>query len=124
MAEGLLRTIAGDQFTVVSAGTHPASAVHPLAIQVMAEQDIDIRRQRPTDVREYLGRLPVRHLVIVCSGANEACPRVFPGVMNRHFWPFRDPASFEGSPEATLEEFRSVRDEIRAQLLLWWENQQ
>ena len=41
MAEGLLRTMAGDRFEVQSAGTEK-TAVHPLAIRVMAEHGIDI----------------------------------------------------------------------------------
>jgi arsenate reductase len=61
----------------------------------------------------------VRHLIIVCAGANERCPRTFPGVLNRIFWPFDDPATFVGSPTATLEKFRTVRDEIEAHIKRW-----
>jgi arsenate reductase len=119
MAAGLLRELAGERFDVYSAGTDPAACVHPLAIQVMAERGIDISGQRTTDVKEYLGRLGVRHLIIVCDGANESCPRIFPGVLNRHFWPFDDPARFVGAPEATLEKFREVRNQIEDQLNTW-----
>jgi arsenate reductase (thioredoxin) len=119
MAEGFLRTLGGDRFTACSAGTEPAEQVHPLAIEVMEEKNIDIGQSRPKNVSEYLGRLPVRHLIIVCDGANEKCPRVFPGMMNRMFWPFDDPAAFRGNPEATLEKFRTVRDEIEARIKQW-----
>jgi arsenate reductase (thioredoxin) len=119
MAEGFLRTLGGDRFTSCSAGTEPAERVHPLAIEVMEEREIDIRESKPKSVSEYLGRLPVRHLIVVCDGANEKCPRVFPGMMNRMFWPFDDPAAFQGSPEATLEKFRTVRDEIEARIQQW-----
>jgi arsenate reductase len=43
MAEGFLRTLAGGRFDVSSAGTE-RTAVHPLAIRVMAERGIDIRQ--------------------------------------------------------------------------------
>jgi arsenate reductase len=119
MAEGFLRQLGGDRFTACSAGTEPAERVHPLAIKVMEERDIDIGQSKPKNVSEYLGRLAVRHLIIVCDGANEKCPRVFPGMMNRMFWPFDDPAAFRGSPEATLEKFRTVRDEIEARIAHW-----
>jgi arsenate reductase len=119
MAEGLLRELGADRFTAISAGTEPAERVHPLAIQVMAEKGIDISHQEPKNVSQYLGRLPVRHLVVVCDGANEKCPRIFPGMMNRHFWPFDDPAMFAGSPEAKLEKFRTVRNEIEARIEVW-----
>src|SRR5882724_10911091 len=71
MAEGFLRQLGSDRFTACSAGTDPAERVHPLAIEVMDERDIDIGQSRPKNASEYLGRLPVRHLIIVCDGANE-----------------------------------------------------
>lgn len=123
MAEGFLRSLAGDRFDVLSAGTSPASSVHPLAVEVMAERGIDISDQQPQDSADYLGRISVRHLIIVCAGANETCPRIFPGMLNRHFWPFDDPASFEGAPEAVLERFRTVRDEIETRITDWLEDE-
>lgn len=83
MAEGFLRELGGDRFTPYSAGIDPTESVHPLAIEVMREKGIDISQQTPTSVGKYLGRLAVRHLIIVCAGANERCPRIFPGMMNR-----------------------------------------
>jgi len=119
MAAGFLRQLAGNRFDVFSAGTEPAERVHPLAVEVMAEKGIDISDKEPTDVGEYLGRLAVRYLIIVCQGANEKCPRIFPGMVNRLFWPFDDPAAFEGTPAATLEKFRTVRDQIEARIREW-----
>ena len=123
MAEGFLRHYGGDRYAAYSAGTDPAERVHPLAIEVMQEKGIDIRSQAPKDVGEYLGRLPVRHLIIVCDAANEKCPRIFPGMMNRLFWPFDDPATFVGSRSATLERFRAVRDEIEVRINEWLEEE-
>src|SRR3990172_6648554 len=119
MAEGFLRELGGDRFTALSAGTEPAERVHPLAVEVMAEREIDISHQEPKNSAQYLGRLAVRHLIIVCAGANEKCPRIFPGMLNRLFWPFDDPAAFEGTPAATLEKFRNVRDQIETRIREW-----
>ena len=119
MAEGFLKKLASDRFEVFSAGTEPKDDVHPLAVQVMAEAGIDLSRQKPKHLREFLGRLPVRHLIIVCSGADQSCPRVFPGLSERLYWPFDDPAAFEGTPEETLSEFRRVRDEIEDKITAW-----
>ena len=119
MAEGFLRELGGNRFTAHSAGTEPAERIHPLAIDVMSKKGIDISGQEPKNVGKYLGRLPVRHLIIVCAGANEKCPRIFPGMMNRMFWPFDDPAAFAGSAEATKEEFRTVRDQIETRISQW-----
>jgi arsenate reductase len=119
MAEGFLRKLDGDRFTAYSAGTEPAERVNPLAVAVMAEKGIDISGQQPKNVGQFLGRLPVRHLIIVCDAANEKCPRIFPGIVHRMFWPFDDPAAFVGTPAATLEKFRTVRDQIESRIQDW-----
>ena len=119
MAEGFFKQLGGDRFNVYSAGTEPKEEIHPLARQVMNEIGIDISTQYPKGLEEFLGRMAVRHLIIVCSGADEKCPRIFPGLGDRLYWPFDDPAAFEGRPEETLDEFRRVRDEIRERIDGW-----
>lgn len=119
IAEGYFRHYAADRFDTHSAGTEPKDEVHPLAVQVMAEEGIDISGHRPKDLQEFLGHMAVRYLIVVCDGANESCPRIWPGVLNRLYWPFGDPAAFAGSSEATVSEFRRIRDEIKAQILAW-----
>ena len=121
MAEGLFRHLAGDRFSVHSAGMEPKPEVHPLAIEVMREIGIDISGQRPKDIKEFLGRMSMGHLIIVCDKANDTCPRIFPGRWERLFWPFDDPAEFRGSREETLTKFREVRDAIKAQIVAWLE---
>jgi arsenate reductase len=119
MAEGFLRQLGGDRLNVLSAGTEPKDEIHPLAVRVMAEAGVDISGQHPKSIQEYLGRIPVRHLIIVCSGADESCPRIIPGLSERLSWPFDDPAAFDGPPDETLAEFRRVRDEIRECIVAW-----
>lgn len=123
IAEGYLRHYAGDRFNVHSAGTEPAERVHPVAVKVMAEDGIDISGGRPKHVKEFLGRMGVRYLIIVCGDANETCPRIFPGMSERLYWPFDDPAAFKGSEQCTLDEFRRIRDEIKQQILAWLETE-
>jgi arsenate reductase len=119
MAEGLLRAKAGALFEARSAGTTPAEAVHPLAVQAMEEIGIDISAQRPKDVAAFLGRLPVRHLIIVCASANQRCPSVFPGVLSRDFWPIEDPADPADGSSPVMEGFCKARDEIAERLEAW-----
>jgi arsenate reductase len=52
-------------------------------------------------------------VITVCGNADQACP-VFPGQVQRHHWPFDDPAHASGSEEEIMGEFRRVRDEIAA----------
>jgi arsenate reductase len=119
MAEGFLRRYQGDSYEVHSAGTEPKGEVHPLAVRVMVEVGIDISQQRPKDLAQYLGRLPVAHLLIVCDMANQTCPRVWPGAFSRTYLPFDDPAQFVSSEEETIAEFRRVRDQIGATMKAW-----
>jgi len=111
IAEGFLRRAAGDLVNVKSAGSNPAGHVHPLAIKVMAEAGIDISGHHSKHLKEFLGQ-PVHTVITVCGNADQACP-IFPGQVNRHHWPFFDPAKATGTEEEILKCFRNVRDEMR-----------
>jgi arsenate reductase len=111
LAEGILRAAAGDILDVVSAGSKPAGYVHPLAIQAMQEIDIDISAHRSKPMNEFLDR-KIETVITVCGHADEACP-IFPGQVNRHHWPFDDPARATGTDEEILAVYRRVRNEIR-----------
>src|SRR5215204_2573973 len=110
MAEGLLRSLAGDRFEAYSAGTE-ATRVRSLAIRAMEEIGIDISGQESKTLDRYLGK-PFDYVVTVCDEANEACP-VFPGAKRRLHWSFEDPSQATGDEEERLEVFRSVRDESK-----------
>jgi len=111
LAEGILRRAGGDLFNVHSAGSKPAGHVHPLAIRVMDEMGIDISAHRSKPLGEFLSQ-KVDTVITVCGNVDQACP-VFPGQVNRHHWPFDDPARAVGSEEEILAVFRRVRDEIK-----------
>lgn len=111
LAAGILRAAAGDSLNVQSAGSKPAGYVHPLAIQVMKEIGIDISGHRSKHMDEFL-KQPVETVITVCGNADQACP-VFPGQVQRHHWPFDDPAKAAGSDAEILACFRRVRDEMR-----------
>ena len=112
LAEGILRAAAGDLIEVQSAGSKPAGYVHPLAIRAMAEIGIDLSGHRSKHMNEFMNQ-DVETVITVCGNADQACP-VFPGQVNRHHWPFDDPAHAIGTDEEKLAVFRRVRDEIRA----------
>lgn len=111
LAEGLLRAAAGDLFKVTSAGSKPAGYVHPIAIEVMKEIGIDISGHRSKSMIEFMDR-DIETVITVCGNADQACP-IFPGQVNRHHWPFEDPAHATGSEAEVREVFRRVRNEIR-----------
>lgn len=111
MAEGILRTASGGHFRVASAGSKPSGYVHPMSIQVLSEIGIDISGHTSKHMDEFLGQ-NVETVITVCGNADQVCPR-YPGQVNRHHWPFDDPAHAVGTEEERLAEFRRVRDEIR-----------
>lgn len=56
IAEGFFRKYAPIGYTALSAGTRPLGEINPLAIQVMKEYGIDISKQPPKVVTEYMIR--------------------------------------------------------------------
>jgi arsenate reductase len=119
MAEALIRKHMGDRFDAASAGTDPKPQVHPMAVAAMKEIEIDISSARPKDVKEFLGRKAVHHVLIVCDNANGTCPRVWPGAFTKTFMPFDDPAAATGTDAQKLAVFRRVRDEIDEAMRTW-----
>lgn len=114
MAHGILQHL-HPKAEVCSAGVRPASAVHPLAIKVMDEIGIDISGHYPKNVSRYLDQ-SWDYVITVCGGAKENCP-TFTGKVGKclHIG-FDDPDAFTGPEDQVIEEFRRVRDEIRAEM--------
>jgi arsenate reductase len=110
MAEGFLRSF-DKSLDVFSAGTKPAEAVHPLAVQVMREEWVDISLNKPKSVDEFLDRA-FDYVITVCDGANESCPMFIGKVEHRLHIGFDDPAEATGSKDEQLAMFRRVRNEI------------
>jgi arsenate reductase len=118
MAEALLRKHDGDRFDVYSAGTEP-KGVNPLTVRALEEIGLPTGDLRSKGVTEFLGKLPLRYLIIVCSEADKSCPTAWPGMAERMFWPFEDPAAARGSESERLQKFRQVRDQIEARIKEW-----
>jgi len=114
MAEGFMRSMAGDKFEVFSAGVEPAQ-VNPYAIKVMAEAGIDISAYRSKSVKEFLNQ-EFDYVITVCNHARQVCP-VFPGQHQNIHWDIEDPAGFQGNEQEKLNFFRKIRDEIKEKCL-------
>ena len=110
MAEGFLKSMAGDIFEVYSAGSQP-SIVHPSAIIVMKELNIDIS-EHTSDSIDYYINMGIDIVITVCDHAKQVCP-IFPCKVQRIHWRIEDP--FDGwDPNITqLKNFRNTRDKIK-----------
>ncbi len=105
MAAGFLQALAGDRVEVLSAGSEPKDQINPTAVQVMAEEGIDIASGPP----KLLTVEAVRESdVVITMGCGDACP-IFPGKRYED-WQLDDPA---GQDAATV---RRIRDDIRARV--------
>ena len=113
MAEGWLRHLAGDQYEVVSAGTHPVG-LNPYAVKAMQEAGIDISNHMSERVDPYLDQ-PFDYVITVCDRATETCP-VFPGASALLHWSFEDPAKAKGTYDQQMIIFRKIRDQIADQI--------
>ena len=110
MAEGFLRTFAGDHFDVVSAGIEQGE-INPLVAEVMRDAGIDISKQRSKDVAESL-KEHFGYVITVCDLARERAP-IFPFTPHLIHWSIEDPGVAKGSAEDRREALQRVRDTIR-----------
>ena len=109
-----MRALRGDQFEPYSAGSEPTE-VHPMAAEVMAEVGIDISGQRAKRVKDVI-ESDFDYIVTLCGEEEGTCPFA-PGAGKRMHVPFPDPATAVGSPQKVMDEFRGVRDMIKAFVL-------
>jgi len=119
MAEAFLKSL-DSTLEVYSAGTAPAARVHPKAVQVMAEEGIGISGSRPKSVDSFLDQ-PFDYVITVCDAAKESCPVFNGAVTHRLHIGFDDPAEATGSEEEILATFRRVRDEIKRDFKIFYE---
>jgi len=114
MAEALVSHDLGDTWLAFSAGTNPTGYVHPRALQVLEEVGIH-HEGRSKAMDEFRGQ-NFDAVITVCDDAAENCP-VWLGQGKRAHIGFPDPAKADGSSEEVLQVFRTVRDEMRKQIV-------
>jgi arsenate reductase len=85
----------------------------------MQEEGIAISDQRSKDVKEFLGKMACLYVITVCEKAEKNCPTLFPGGINRIYWPFEDPSAFEGEESDRLNKYREIRDLIKERITKW-----
>ncbi len=105
MAAGYMSALSKGRVEVLSAGSEPKDTINPLAIEVMAEEGIDIANNVP----KILTVEAVKESdVVITMGCGDTCP-IFPGKRYED-WELVDPAGKD------IDTVRAVRDDIKGRI--------
>jgi arsenate reductase len=105
MSQAFARILGGDKVEAYSAGSRPSGVVNPKAIASMKEIGYDLS----THESKSLEDIPdIEYDAVVTMGCGDACP--FVKAKKRVDWQIPDPKHMPP------EEFRQVREYIRAQI--------
>ena len=116
MAAGLMKHYHGRHIWIQSVGVHKGE-LDPFAVQVMDEIGIDISGHKPSrfeDLEDTFFDLVISLSPEAQHHAVEMTRNMACDVM---FWPTLDPSMIDGSREARLEEYRTVRDQLQRRIL-------
>ncbi|WP_298583418.1 arsenate reductase ArsC [uncultured Kocuria sp.] len=105
MAAAYLTHLSRGRIEVRSAGSAPADAVNPAAVEAMAEEGIDMSAEIPKVLTDEAVQ---DSDVVITMGCGDACP-FYPGKRYED-WELADPA---GKGVASV---RPIRDEIKARI--------
>jgi arsenate reductase len=120
MAEGILNHLGRGRFKAWSAGSHPATTVHPLALQTLAWLHMPTEGYRSKSWTEFAqpGAPELHFVFTVCDkAAGEVCP-VWPGQPMTAHWGVADPAACEGSDELKARMFWDTAVVLRRRIEL------
>ena len=112
MAEAWANKLHSNIVNAYSAGTNP-HGLDPSAVSVMQEVGIDMSKHYSKSLDD-ISNVGFETVITVCDAAAEGCP-IFPGMTKTIHQGFPDPPKLALGlpPDARLEAYREVRDEIR-----------
>jgi protein-tyrosine-phosphatase len=118
IAEALFSTLGGSRIEARSAGSSPASRVHPDAERVLEEHGIKWTGRTPKGLSDVTGAYDL--VITVCDNARDACP-YYPGAAAQVHWGLPDPAAVRDADarmRAFRETYEALERSIRALLEL------
>ncbi|MGQ9365975.1 arsenate reductase ArsC [Azospirillum sp. A39] len=121
MAECLMRRWSNGRFQAFSAGSHPAGAVSPHALRVLASFNHKTEGLRSKSWDEFAQPdSPVLDFVFtVCdSAAGEVCP-VWPGQPMTAHWGIEDPSATTGDDDRILKAYRRAYVELESRIKIF-----
>lgn len=110
IAEAYLQYFANEKAEIYSAGVE-THGVNPKAITTMLEDGINISNHTSNHIDEYAA-IDFDMVITVCDNAKERCP-YFPTKAKKFHHNFPDPAKATGSDEEIMNQFRTVREQIK-----------
>lgn len=101
LAEAMINQLQAGRFVGMSAGSDPAGAPNPYALELLKERGFDLSFARSKHWSEFAqpGAPSIDLLITVCDAAQQTCP-VFPGNTYRLHWGLPDPAGLDGEAES------------------------
>jgi arsenate reductase len=121
MAEVIMNDLGRGKFKGYSAGSHPASAPNPFALETLRRSHLPADGLYSKNWEEFAKPdAPVMDFVVtVCdNAAGEVCP-VWPGQPISAHWGVEDPSLVHGSDQAKGREFAKVANILRRRIELF-----
>jgi arsenate reductase len=121
LGEALLNHLGKGQFHAYSAGSHPAGAVNPVAIELLQKSRLLVENLRSKSWDEFSqpGAPQFDFVFTVCdNAAGEVCP-VWPGQPMTAHWGIDDPAAAKGSDEDKRKAFVTAFTQLSRRISLF-----
>ena len=121
IGEAYLKAAGKGRFVAYSAGSHPAGAVNPFALELLQKNRIDTAELRSKNWDEFArpGAPDLDFVFTVCeNAAGEVCP-IWPGQPMTAHWGIADPAVVQGSDEVKRRAFLRAFSELSTRINLF-----
>ncbi len=118
MAEAILNDLGGGRFKGYSAGSHPAPAPNPFALETLRRLRFSVEGLYSKSWDEFAkpGAPSMDFVFTVCdNAAGEICP-VWPGHPITAHWGVEDPSLFSGTNEEKYREFSRVASLLKRRI--------
>jgi arsenate reductase (thioredoxin) len=120
LAEAYLNSAGKGRFTAYSAGSHPAGAVNPFALELLRKNRMETEGARSKNWAEFAttGAPKLDFVFTVCdNAAGEVCP-LWPGQPITAHWGVADPAAVTGTEDERRKAFLRAFTELSARINL------
>jgi protein-tyrosine-phosphatase len=121
IGEAYLNAAGRGRFIAYSAGSHPAGAVNPYALELVSKHRIDASKLRSKSWDEFArpGAPALDFVFTVCdNAAGEVCP-IWPGQPMTAHWGIGDPVAVEGSDDVKRRAFTRAFTELSTRINLF-----